>query len=79
VAEETEGRSRPVEGGSRTVHLVTPVTFHTEHADEERIAQAFDKLIKDGAARGDLADCGVTLVGFSVIQPAGSDLPLGIE
>ena len=69
---------RPIEGGSKTVYLVTPVTYDARKADEETVAQAFDKLVKDGTAQGALDDCGVASVGFCVIQPTGDELPLGI-
>ena len=38
---------RSVEGGSRTVYLLTPVTYDASKANEEAVAQAFDKLVKD--------------------------------
>jgi hypothetical protein len=70
---------RPLEGGSRTLYLVTPVTYDGEKADEEEVAQAFDSLVKGAVAAGALKDCGVESVGFSVIQPMGDEIPLGIE
>ena len=70
---------RPVEGGSRTVYLLTPVTYDEKRADEEQVAQAFDNLVKHGVARGALEESGVASVGFSVIQPSEDELPLGIE
>ena len=69
---------RSVEGGSRTVYLLTPVTYDASKANEEAVAQAFDKLVKDGASRGALDESGVASVGFSVIQPNGNEIPLGI-
>jgi hypothetical protein len=72
---------RPLEGGSRTLYLVTPVTYDAERADEQAVAQAFDSVVKDAAAAGALKDAGVESVGFSVIQPTGDwdEVPLGIE
>jgi hypothetical protein len=70
---------RPVEDGSRTVYLVTPVTYDGEQAEAEDVAQAFDKLVKDATKAGALQDSGVKSVGFSVIQPIGDEVPLGIE
>jgi hypothetical protein len=79
VGENARRRSRPVEGGSRTVYLVTPVTYDAEKADDETVAQAFDKLVQAGTADGGLEECGVSSVGLSVIQPTGDHLPMGIE
>lgn len=70
---------KPVEGGSRTVYLVTPVTYDASRADDEEVAQAFDRLVKDGAGQGALDESGVASVGFCVIQPNGDEVPLGIE
>jgi hypothetical protein len=61
------------------VYLVTPVTYEADMADDEAVAQAFDKLVQAGAARGGLEECGVASVGFSVIQPTGDNVPIGIE
>jgi hypothetical protein len=70
---------RPLEGGSKTVYLVTPVTYDGKRADEQEVAQAFDSLVKDATAAGALKDAGVESVGFSVVQPTGDEIPLGIE
>lgn len=70
---------RPVEGGSRTVYLVTPITYEGAKADDETVAQAFDQLVQTRAAEGALEDCGVASVGFSVIQPRDEYIPIGIE
>lgn len=70
---------RPLEGGSKTVYLVTPVTYDGKKADEQEVAQAFDSIVKDAAGAGALTDAGVESVGFSVIQPTGDEIPLGIE
>ena len=67
------------EGGSRTLYLVTPVTYDETRADEQAVAQAFDSLVKDATAAGALKNAGVESVGFSVIQPTGDEIPLGIE
>jgi hypothetical protein len=72
-------RPRPQESGSRTLYLITPVTYDGEKADEEAVAQAFDGVVKDAAAAGALKDSGVESVGFSAIQPTGEEIPLGIE
>lgn len=61
------------------MYLVTPVTYEADMADDETVAQAFDKLVQAGAARGGLEECGVASVGFSVIQPTGDNVPIGIE
>ena len=74
-----ERATRPPERGSRTVYLVTPVTSDGEKADEEQVAQAFDRLVKDCVAQGVLAESGVVSVGFCLIQPSGDDVPLGID
>lgn len=74
-----ERATRPPERGSRTVYLVTPVTYDGEKADEEQVAQAFDRLVKDCVAQGVLAESGVVSVGFCLIQPSGDDVPLGID
>ena len=79
VPADAKRELRAVESGSRTVYLVTPVTYEADKADDERVAQAFDRLVKDAAAEGGLEDCGVASVGFSVIQPTGEDIPIGIE
>lgn len=79
MAFEAERGLRPVEGGSKTVYLITPVTYDANAADEQQVAQAFDKLVKDGTARGALDGSGVASVGFSVIEPSGDEVPLGIE
>jgi hypothetical protein len=55
------------------------VTYDAKRADEQEVAQAFDMLVREGAARGALEEGGVTSVGFSVIQPHGFEVPLGIE
>jgi hypothetical protein len=78
VASDRERGLRPVEKGSKTVYLTTPVTYDGEKADEEEVAQAFDSLVKDAAAAGALDDSGVESVGFSVIEPVGDEIPLGI-
>jgi hypothetical protein len=70
---------RPEESGSRTLYLVTPVTYDGETADEEEVARAFDSVVKEAAAEGALKDSGVRSVGFSAIQPTGDEIPLGIE
>lgn len=74
-----ERGSRPPERGSRTVYLVTPVTYDGEKVDEEQVAQAFDRLVKDGVAQGVLAESGVESVGFCLIQPNGDEVPLGFD
>lgn len=79
VAFDRERGPRPIESGSRTVYLVTPVTYDASKADEEEVARAFDKVVKDGAAQGALDASGVASVGFCVIQPSGDEIPLGIE
>jgi len=79
VAADAKRELRAVEEGSRTVYLVTPVTYEADKADDEQVAQAFDRLVKDAAADGGLDDCGVASVGFSVIQPSGDHIPIGIE
>ena len=79
VPADAKRELRAVESGSRTVDLVTPVTYEADKADDERVAQAFDRLVKDAAAEGGLEDCGVASVGFSVIQPTGDNIPIGIE
>lgn len=61
------------------MYLVTPVTYDAPKADDESVAQAFDKLVQAGAAQGGPEECGVRSVGLSVIQPLGDDLPIGIE
>ena len=63
----------------RTVYLVTPVTYDAAQAGDDDVAQAFDKLVKDATARGELDESGVELVGHCVIQPRGDEVPLGIE
>lgn len=65
--------------GLRTVHLITPVTYDADKADDDGLAQAFDKLVKSATAQGALDDHGVELVGHCVIQPRGDEVPLGIE
>jgi hypothetical protein len=79
VAVERGRGLRPIEEGSRTVYLVTPVTYDGEKADAEEVAQAFDKLVKDATSAGALTDSGVESVGFCVIQASGDEVPLGIE
>lgn len=79
MATNRERGSRPIEDGSRTVYLITPVTYDGERADAEDVAQSFDKLIKDATATGALEDSSVKSVGFCVIQPNGDEVPLGIE
>ena len=79
MATDREGGLRPIEDGSRTVYLITPVTYDGERADAEDVAQRFDKLVKDATAAGALEDSGVKSVGFCVIQPSGDEVPLGIE
>ena len=71
--------TKPIEDGSRTVYLATPVTYDSRKADEQEVAQAFDKLVKDGADEGALDEIGVASVGFCVIQPDGDEIPLGIQ
>jgi hypothetical protein len=79
VATDRERQLRPIEDGSRTVYLITPVTYDGERADAEDVARSFDKLVKDATIAGALEDSGVKSVGFSVIQPIGDEVPLGIE
>ena len=79
MAVDGERGLRPIEEGSRTVYLVTPVTYDGKKADEEEVAQAFDKLVKDATEAGALEHSGVKSVGFCVIQPTGDEVPLGIE
>ena len=64
------GLPGPPERGSRTVYLVTPVTYDGEKADEEQVAQAFDRLVKDGVAQGVLAERGVVSVRFTTPHSA---------
>jgi hypothetical protein len=76
------GEHRARSGGNadrRTVYLVTPVTYDAAQADDEGVAQAFDKLVKNATAEGALDDQGVELVGHCEIQPRGDEVPLGIE
>ena len=79
VASDRKRDLRPEEGGSRTVYLVTPVTYDGEKAEAEEVAQAFDRLVKGAIEAGALQNSGVESVGFSVIQPTGEEIPLGIE
>ena len=79
MATDRERGLRSIENGSRTVYLITPVTYDGERADAEDVAQRFDKLVKDATAAGALEDSGVKSVGFCVIQPSGDEVPLGIE
>ena len=79
MATDRERGLRSIEDGSRTVYLITPVTYDGERADAEDLAQTFDKLVKDATAAGALEDSGVKSVGFCVIQPSGDEVPLGIE
>jgi len=79
VATDRERGLRPIEDGTRTVYLITPVTYDGERADAEDVAQRFDRLVKDATAAGALEDSGVKSVGFCVIQPSGDEVPLGIE
>jgi hypothetical protein len=79
VAVYAERGVRPIERRSRTVYLVTPVTYDGQKADEDEVAEAFDKLVMDATAQGALEDSGVESVGFSVIEPTGDEVPLGIE
>lgn len=79
MATDRERGLRPIKDGSRTVYLITPVTYDGERADAEDVAQRFDKLVKEATAAGALEDSGVKSVGFCVIQPSGDEVPLGIE
>jgi hypothetical protein len=63
----------------RTVYLVTPVTYDATQADDEGVAQAFDRLVKNATVQGALDDHGVELVGHCVIEPRDDEVPLGIE
>ena len=61
------------------MYLVTPVTYEADKADDEAVAQAFDKLVQAGAARGGLEECGRRIGGVRRDPADGDNLPIGIE
>jgi hypothetical protein len=76
---ENARRLKSVEGGSKTVYLVTPMTYEGAKADDERRGTGVRQACADRGRRWWSGECGVASVGFSVIQPTGDDVPIGIE